>query len=291
MNSVKAIIVFTTKIEENAHSLIGILKQYNIESELVCMNGNYELHTKESVADAARVIINKHIKKPKTTQKFPQKDLFSSNRATACIVIAMIVVFFITSFGRYMDNAKILYFSDVNYVRSVKANRFIEVAQYKNNMDKITGGQLWRLITPSFLHKNLVHFLLLLAFLFQFGRIIEEISGRTYLLAMFFVSAIVSNFLEFKISNAHFGGMTGTVYCLYGFIWIRSLIDTKYAGKLNQIVHAFMLGLILSGFMNIFYINNRFGSIGGLIIGIGWGVFSAKFLPQNRLIPKKKNLY
>lgn len=290
MNAVKAI-VFTTKVEENAHSLIGILKQYNIESELISMNGNYEIHTKESVADAARVIINKHIKKPKTAHQFPQQDLISSNRATACIVILMIVVFFITSFGRYMDKAKILYFSDVDYVRSVKANRFIEVAQYKNNMDRINSGELWRLVTPSFLHKNLVHFLLLLAFLFQFGRTIEEISGRTYLLAMFFVSAIVSNFLEFKISNAHFGGMTGTVYCLYGFIWIRSLIDTKYAGKLNQIVHMFMLGLILSGFMNIFYINNRFGSIGGLAIGLAWGIFSAKFLPQNRLIPRKQNLY
>ena len=53
MNSAKAKI-FTTKIKENAHSLVGILKQYNIDSEVITINGNFEIHTKESVADAAR---------------------------------------------------------------------------------------------------------------------------------------------------------------------------------------------------------------------------------------------
>ncbi|MCH2207369.1 MAG: rhomboid family intramembrane serine protease [Lentisphaerales bacterium] len=290
MNSAKAKI-FTTKIKENAHSLVGILKQYNIDSEVITMNDDFEIHTQESVADAARVIINKHIKKPRSANEFPQQQLLNQYKATAIIAILLIASFFMTEFGRYMDNAKLFYFSDVDYIRSIKDNRLIEVAQYTNNMDQINSGQFWRLITPSFLHKNLVHFLLILTFLIQFGRTIEETSGRTYLLAMCFISSILSNFLEFKLSNAHFGSMVGTIYCLYGFIWMRSLIDTKYAGKLNQIVHMFMLGLILSGFMNIFFINNRFGSLGDLAIGVAWGLFSAKFLPQNRLIPKKKIIY
>ena len=284
--------IFAAKKAENAHSLVGILKQYNIEAEVVSRNEVHEIHVLPDFSEAAKVIINKNIKKPgERALNIPKASFVEQHRVTVAIVGILILAFFLTSFGRYMDNTRYLFFSDIDYIRSVKDNRFVEVAQYNNSLTEITNGQVWRIITPSLLHKNLIHFLLIIAFMIQLGRTIESISGRFYLICLCTVSAIASNFLEFKLSGVHFGGMSGVILCLYGFIWMRSTADVKYAGKLHSIFHIFMAALILSGLMDIFFVNNRYGCIGGLAIGLIWGICSTKFLPQNRLIPKKQNLY
>jgi membrane associated rhomboid family serine protease len=290
MNS-ERIKVFTTKKAENAHALVGILKQYNIHAEVIQMNDSYEIHVNSGTSEAAKVLITKHIRKPGSSSLNTVKASFLDNyRVTSIIIALLLITFFLTSFGRYMDQASGLFFNDIEYIRSVKDNRFIEVAQYTNSLEAITKGQIWRVITPSLLHKNLIHFLLIIIFMIQFGRTIENTSGRAYLTVLCVISSITCNFIEYKLSGVHFGGMSGVILSLYGFIWMRSTTDLKYAGKLHVSIHIFMAAIVLCGLMNIFFINNRLGSIAGLVIGMLWGFLSCNFLPKDRRIPKKEKL-
>ncbi|MCM8533635.1 MAG: rhomboid family intramembrane serine protease [Lentisphaeraceae bacterium] len=284
--------ILTTKKAESAHTLVGILKQHNINAQVDSQDEKHNLQVLSDKVEVAKIIVNKHIKTPKKKNAGLAHELISSDcRVTFTLLALTIIVFFLCSFGKYMDNADFLFFTDIDYIRSVKANRFIEVAQYNNNLDEIKSGQVWRLFTPIFLHKSLIHFLFACVFLVYFCRTIEDISGKAYLIALTVASALLTNFIEFKFNSAHFGGMSAIIATLYGFVWMRSLTDVKYAGKITPALHMFVTALILSGFLNLFFVNNKFGPIAGLLLGVIWGGFSAKFLPQNRLIPKKQNLY
>jgi len=54
----------------------------------------------------------------------------------------------------------------------------------------IANGQLWRLITPTFLHGNIVHLVLNGAALNNLGPLVETVSGRSRFLAVYTVAAV-----------------------------------------------------------------------------------------------------
>lgn len=54
----------------------------------------------------------------------------------------------------------------------------------------IANGELWRLITPTFLHGNIVHLVLNSAALNNLGPLVETVSGRSRFLTVYTVAAI-----------------------------------------------------------------------------------------------------
>ena len=79
--------IFAAKKAENAHSLVGILKQYNINAEVVSRNGAHEIHVPEPSSEAAKVIINKNIKKPgEKALNIPKASFVEQHRVTVTIV-------------------------------------------------------------------------------------------------------------------------------------------------------------------------------------------------------------
>lgn len=81
----------------------------------------------------------------------------------------------------------------------------------------LRSGQLWRLVTPVFLHFSFVHIGFNLAMMYEFGRRLEASIAPGVLLVGVMVMAIVSNTAQFfAISHASFGGLSGVVYGLFG---------------------------------------------------------------------------
>ena len=104
------------------------------------------------------------------------------------------------------------------------------------------GGQLWRLITPVFLHFGLIHIIFNCLWLWEMGGLIELHLGKWYLLGLFFVFAIGSNSAQFVYSGPSlFGGMSGVVYGLLGFCWIYSIRRPEAGLLLPQPIVIFML--------------------------------------------------
>ena len=86
-------------------------------------------------------------------------------------------------------------------------------------------GQLWRIVTPIFLHFGFLHIIFNMYWLYYFGGQIEKRKGSAFIAIFIFLTAIFSNIAQYLVTGPEFGGMSGVVYALLGYIWIKSKFD------------------------------------------------------------------
>lgn len=80
-------------------------------------------------------------------------------------------------------------------------------------------GELWRWVTPIFLHFSVVHLLFNLAVTADFGRRIEIGRGSLRFALIVLLIAVPSNLGQFLLSgNPLFGGLSGVAYGLLGYV-------------------------------------------------------------------------
>jgi GlpG protein len=121
---------------------------------------------------------------------------------------------------------------------------------YSHGLSDIARGEIWRLITPIFLHFNLLHILFNMWWLRDLGTLIElRLDSRTLALLVL-VAAVVSNTGEFLweasradqgMAFARFGGMSGVVYALLGYVWVKGNRHPELAMRLHPTTVNFML--------------------------------------------------
>lgn len=86
--------------------------------------------------------------------------------------------------------------------------------------DTMASGQIWRLITPDFLHFSWSHIIFNSVMLWFLGSQIEWFDGRIRLVVLFLVTSIFSNGLQYFVSGPLFGGLSGVVYGILGYCWL-----------------------------------------------------------------------
>lgn len=96
---------------------------------------------------------------------------------------------------------------------------------YDDSLPEIRHGQLWRLITPIFIHMSWMHLLFNMWMLFVLGGTIEDRFGSGWFLALVLLTAVISNLTQFAWKGPIFGGMSGVNYALFGYIWMKSKFD------------------------------------------------------------------
>ena len=86
-------------------------------------------------------------------------------------------------------------------------------------------GQWWRLFTAMFLHFGVVHLALNMWALWDVGRLVERLLGRTRFLFLYLASGVCGNLLSLVVqgNQAVSGGASGAIFALYGallvFLW------------------------------------------------------------------------
>lgn len=95
----------------------------------------------------------------------------------------------------------------------------------KGSMPEIASGQIWRLMTPIFIHANFLHLLFNMYWLYQLGSLIERRLGSLLFALLVVAIAIPSNYAQFAAVGPNFGGMSGVVYGLFGYAWVRGRLD------------------------------------------------------------------
>ena len=98
----------------------------------------------------------------------------------------------------------------------------------------IVKGQVWRAVTPIFLHFGIMHIVFNMMWLWQFGLVLETRFRSLRFLALVLFVAIASNSAQAFFDGTNFGGMSGVNYGLFGFLLARSKLHPDPGFVLNR---------------------------------------------------------
>lgn len=129
------------------------------------------------------------------------------------IVLAVLMVW-VTAMGRNELAALLMIVDPRYYDWTTLAGRIDALAS------TLASGQVWRLVTPDFLHFSWTHIIFNSVMLWFLGSQIEWFDGRGRLLALFLATSIFSNGLQYLVSGPLFGGLSGVVYGILGYCWL-----------------------------------------------------------------------
>jgi GlpG protein len=147
-------------------------------------------------------------------------------------------------------------------------------------LDAVKQGEIWRLVSPIFLHFSLPHLVFNLIMFYQLGGMLELARGRWHTLLLILLLAIGSNLAEYAWSATQhgvdaippFGGLSGVVYGLFGYAWMKSEFEPGTGFHMSsQTVSIIMIWLVVCMLGIMGPIANA-AHLGGLVLGLVAGV-------------------
>lgn len=129
---------------------------------------------------------------------------------------------------------------------------FISSSPYFPLFYEIKQGQIWRLVTPIFMHGDIIHLGFNMLWMFQLGKQVESIESGKVLLFLVIIIAIISNVAQYLVSGPMFLGMSGVVYGLLGYIFIMSRYEMASAYFIDQTTMVIMIGWLFICLAGVF---------------------------------------
>ena len=207
---------------------------------------------------------------------------------TMALMVASVVITVLTNFGsephgafdpREPDKPSLernLLFSD--YTTKLEWNGLIpEWKREGHGFDDIRRGQVWRLVTPIFLHFTVWHLVFNMSAVRYFGGMIELRKGTLRFLILVLVSAVASNvgecYIELQSRDvAAFGGMSGVGYALFGYLWMKGYAHPEEQLGVNDNTVFMMIVWFLLCFTGALGpIANAAHGV-GLVVGMAFGL-------------------
>jgi GlpG protein len=177
-------------------------------------------------------------------------------------------------------------------------------SQAPTGMPEILHGEIWRLLTPVFLHFGILHILFNMFWLWDLGGLIENRLGPARLAVLLVALAAVSNLVQYGAgtlllklaaadtpnavaivaqrtalllgSGGHFGGMSGVNFGLLGYVWMRGRHDPGSGLILNPQTLLMALVWFVLCFTPVFGNVANGCHLAGLVLGTGWGYLAAR---------------
>jgi GlpG protein len=138
-------------------------------------------------------------------------------------------------------------------------------------LTEVWHGQFWRLVTPIFMHGGPLHLIFNMLWLHQLGPQIESRRGSFRFLGLVLAVAVISNVSQYLAQGPAFAGMSGVVFGLFGYIWMKSRFEASSGFFMHPQTVVFMLlwaALCMSGVVGgIANWAHGMGLATGMIIG------------------------
>lgn len=147
-------------------------------------------------------------------------------------------------------------------------------------LPEVLGGQIWRLVTPVFVHFGITHLLFNMWMWWGFAQRVEHRKGLRWFGLFALAAAVFSNLAEFGLAylmaggalgvGVSFGGMSGVLYALFGFVWFKGRLDPLDELAVDPTTQWMLLGwlvLCMTGAMGPIANGAHFG---GLVFGVLW---------------------
>ena len=163
------------------------------------------------------------------------------------------------------------------YLYGMLTNSNILIYNFGIYRDFIRVGEVYRLLTGTFIHVDLVHLLCNCYALFMIGSMVEGYYGRKKYLIIYLISAITGSLLSIAMSSGFSIGASGAIFGLLGSLLYFGYHYRVYFGSviLGRIIPVIIInlaiGFMISGIDNFAHIG---GLIGGLLISKALGINS-----------------
>lgn len=147
---------------------------------------------------------------------------------------------------------------------------------------EIFQGEFWRAFTPVMVHGDWLHLLVNMLWLIDLGSMIERRQGTGCLGLLIVATAVLSNFGQYFLYDANFCGMSGVVYGLMGYVWMKGKFDPS--SGLHVQLHTLVMMLVwlflcLAGVIPD--VANGTHAV-GLAVGATWGVLASNVIVWHR---------
>jgi GlpG protein len=184
---------------------------------------------------------------------------------TFLLIAASVAVFILSRFGNEVEPVRGLLISE----------QFGGHRSFSTMLPEVRQGEFWRLFTPIFIHFGWLHIFFNMLWLRDLGSMIEGRQSMLRLALLVVVIAAFSDFGQYYVSGPVFGGMSGVVYGLLGYVWIRGKFDPTS----GLFLHPSTVNMMLIWFVLCY--TNLLGPVAntahavGLAMGVIWGYLSS----------------
>lgn len=173
---------------------------------------------------------------------------------TSVLLTLNLIVFLFASLSIYFNQSYLL----VN---------MLSVSHYE-----VVSGEIYRLLTSSFLHISIEHFLFNMFALYIVGKFVEVIYGKIVLIIIYILTGILSSMFSLMfITEGIMLGASGSIYGLLGLL-IAYLIIHKYI-NLKRIIQLVVVVGVISVITHFTSNINHFAHFSGLAYGFIFGMF------------------
>jgi GlpG protein len=132
-------------------------------------------------------------------------------RVTTAIVVACIAVALLTRLEGGGPVVRALLMSEFPFLRDGTGRWFLP---------EVRAGEVWRLLSPILLHFHILHILFNLVTFWDLGHVLEHRQGGARMIGLVIITGLLSNFGQYLFAGPNFGGLSGVVYGLLGYVWM-----------------------------------------------------------------------
>ena len=128
---------------------------------------------------------------------------------------------------------------------------------------------VWRYFSHALMHFSVMHILFNLLWWWYLGGAVEKRLGSGKLIVITIISALLSGYVQHKFSGPWFGGLSGVVYALMGYVWLRGERDPQSGIYLQRGLITFALIWLIAGWFDLFGMSIANGAhVAGLAVGL-----------------------
>ena len=148
----------------------------------------------------------------------------------------------------------------------------------------IIAGELWRLVTPIFLHGSLTHIGFNMYALFVLGPGLERTYGRSRYLLLYFLSGIAGNVVSFYFSPYNSLGASTSIFGLVAAEGVFIYRNREFFGKqARSLLGNLLLIVVINLMLGLMPGIDNWGHMGGLLGGLAFAWTSGPLLAVNWL--------
>jgi GlpG protein len=202
--------------------------------------------------------------RPVPVEEGPVSDRFP---VTIVLIVVSIAVTLTTDFGK----------SRPEIIDQLLITQYDKAQVGGNVLREVTQGELWRLYTPMFLHFHMLHLLFNMYMTWILGGIIERVKGSLRFSLLVLAIAPISHLAQFVTKHGAFGGMSGVVYGLFGYMWMKAVFSPREGFLMPGIIVAQMMIWMFLGMTGALGNIANAAHFGGLVAGMALGAAPALF--------------